>query len=147
MRSQGSTLIFCSCNTTVHPVQFTVQKKSTKPTRNRVVCQKAEIEVIELKSQWELFMDLLNKNNNTHFNFTTHFNYLLAVSWSKATKALSCTHLWIGLTWWTTSKNCKNVGTKPLACDVAAKLLRWLNLCPNANHSFSTKTLNPSRVR
>jgi len=52
-----------------------------------MVRQKAEIEVIELKSQWELFMDLLNKNNNIHFNFTTHFSYLLAVSWSKATKA------------------------------------------------------------
>lgn len=66
MWSQGSTLIFHSCNTAFHPLQFTVQEKSTKTTWYWVVCQKAQIVVIKLEGQWELFLDLLNKNNNRH---------------------------------------------------------------------------------
>lgn len=49
-------------------------------------------------------------------------------------------------TWWTQSRNCRKTGVKPLLWLPSVCAPRWLNLCPNDSHSFSTSSRKPSKV-
>lgn len=52
------------------------------------------------------------------------------------------------LTWWTASRNCRNIGVNEFClCAEATWLHRCRKRCPNPSHSFSMRRIKPLMVR